>query len=147
MTFSIARWPKNIQTRNPRSPRTGFKQRFRDAFYTDTAAWKERIVEQARDAAHQAVAHSHAQAAFRAAGDGGSETSRLVFVMPSYDERLRDALAEQHRQVFDQGSRTLKREAARSVLQADAVAAAAEKARLRTFMRNVNVELRKKRQR
>lgn len=32
--------------------------------------------------------------------------------MPSYDERLRNALAEQHRQVFDQGSRALKQEAA-----------------------------------
>jgi Protein of unknown function (DUF2817) len=31
------------------------KRRVRDAFYTDTVAWKQRIVEQARDAAQQAV--------------------------------------------------------------------------------------------
>ena len=41
--------------------------------------------------------------------------------------------------------RKLAREAARSILQTDAVAAAAEKARLRTFMRNVNAEVRRKR--
>jgi hypothetical protein len=31
------------------------KQRVRDAFYTDIDAWKQRIVEQGRDAAQQAV--------------------------------------------------------------------------------------------
>ena len=40
----------------PADTRAAVKQRFRDAFYTDTAAWKERIVEQAREAALQAVA-------------------------------------------------------------------------------------------
>jgi hypothetical protein len=32
------------------------KQRFRDAFYTDTPEWKEQIVEQGLQAAHQAIA-------------------------------------------------------------------------------------------
>ena len=36
--------------------RAAVKQRFRDAFYTDTAAWKNRIVVQAQDAARQALA-------------------------------------------------------------------------------------------
>jgi hypothetical protein len=36
--------------------RAGIKRATRDAFYTDTDAWKTRIVEQGLDAAHQAVA-------------------------------------------------------------------------------------------
>jgi hypothetical protein len=40
----------------PADARAAVKQRFRDAFYTDTAAWKQRIVEQGLDAARQAVA-------------------------------------------------------------------------------------------
>ena len=40
----------------PADARAAAKQRFRDAFYTDTAAWKDRIVVQAQDAAMQAVA-------------------------------------------------------------------------------------------
>jgi len=31
------------------------KQRVRDAFYTDTPAWKQRVVEQAEQAAEQAL--------------------------------------------------------------------------------------------
>jgi hypothetical protein len=34
---------------------TAIKQRMRDAFYTDTAEWKQRVLEQAREAAGQAV--------------------------------------------------------------------------------------------
>lgn len=37
--------------------REAIKRRLRDAFYTDTNAWKQAIVEQARNAAQQAVAH------------------------------------------------------------------------------------------
>ena len=40
----------------PADARAAVKQRFRDAFYTDTAVWKERIVAQAQEAAMQAVA-------------------------------------------------------------------------------------------
>jgi hypothetical protein len=40
----------------PAEARAAWKQRFRNAFYTDTPAWKQRIVEQAREAAAQAVA-------------------------------------------------------------------------------------------
>ena len=40
----------------PADARAAVKQRFRDAFYTDTAAWKESIVAQAHEAALQAVA-------------------------------------------------------------------------------------------
>jgi Protein of unknown function (DUF2817) len=40
----------------PADARASVKRRFRDAFYTDTAAWKERIVVQAQEAALQAVA-------------------------------------------------------------------------------------------
>jgi hypothetical protein len=36
--------------------REAIKRRLRDAFYTDTPAWKQRIVEQALDAARQGVA-------------------------------------------------------------------------------------------
>jgi len=39
----------------PADARAAVKQRFRDAFYTDTAAWKQRIVEQGVEAAQQAV--------------------------------------------------------------------------------------------
>ncbi len=39
----------------PADARAAVKQRFRDAFYTDTAAWKQRIVEQGVEAAKQAV--------------------------------------------------------------------------------------------
>ena len=40
----------------PANARAAVKQRFRDAFYTDTAVWKDRIVVQAKEAAMQAVA-------------------------------------------------------------------------------------------
>ncbi len=40
----------------PAAARAAVKQRFRNAFYTDTAEWKQRIVAQAREAALQAVA-------------------------------------------------------------------------------------------
>ena len=40
----------------PADARAAVKQRFRDAFYTDTAVWKDRIVAQAKEAAWQAVA-------------------------------------------------------------------------------------------
>ncbi len=40
----------------PAEARAAVKQRFRDAFYTDTPAWKQQIVAQAHDAALQAVA-------------------------------------------------------------------------------------------
>jgi hypothetical protein len=40
----------------PAARRAAVKQAFRDAFYTDTPEWKLRIVEQARNAAAQAVA-------------------------------------------------------------------------------------------
>jgi hypothetical protein len=40
----------------PADARAAVKQRFRDAFYTDTGAWKQRIVEQGREAALQALA-------------------------------------------------------------------------------------------
>jgi hypothetical protein len=36
--------------------RRSIKQQVRDAFYTDTDAWKQRVLDQAFDAAHQAVA-------------------------------------------------------------------------------------------
>ena len=39
----------------PADARAAVKQRIRDAFYTDTPEWKRRIVEQAREAALQAV--------------------------------------------------------------------------------------------
>lgn len=39
----------------PAEARAAWKKRFRDAFYTDTAVWKQRIVEQGREAAEQAV--------------------------------------------------------------------------------------------
>lgn len=44
---------------HPEAPdelRTAIKRRVRDAFYTDTALWKRQIVEQAQEAARQAVA-------------------------------------------------------------------------------------------
>ena len=40
----------------PAAARAAMKQRFRDAFYTDTPAWKQQIVAQAQEAALQAVA-------------------------------------------------------------------------------------------
>ena len=40
----------------PDDARAAVKQRFRDAFYVDTLQWKQQIVEQAREAALQAVA-------------------------------------------------------------------------------------------
>ena len=40
----------------PAEARAAVKQRFRDAFYTDTPAWKQQIVAQAHEAALQAVA-------------------------------------------------------------------------------------------
>ena len=39
-----------------REQRDGIKRRTRDAFYTDTDAWKQRILEQAFEAAHQGLA-------------------------------------------------------------------------------------------
>jgi hypothetical protein len=43
--------------------RDAIKRQVRDAFYTDTATWKQAVLEQARDAAHQALAGlSHAAA-------------------------------------------------------------------------------------
>ena len=36
--------------------REAIRRRMRDAFYTDTDGWKERIVEQAEEAARQALA-------------------------------------------------------------------------------------------
>ena len=39
----------------PEAQRAQIKQQVRDAFYTDTDAWKQRIVEQALDAAHGAL--------------------------------------------------------------------------------------------
>jgi len=39
----------------PEPQRREIKQRMRDAFYTDTDAWKTRVLEQAFEAAHQAV--------------------------------------------------------------------------------------------
>ena len=40
----------------PHAQRAQIKRQIRDAFYTDTDAWKTRIVEQGVEAAHQAVA-------------------------------------------------------------------------------------------
>jgi hypothetical protein len=40
----------------PAEQAAAIKQKFRDAFYTDTALWKQQILDQAFDAAHQAVA-------------------------------------------------------------------------------------------
>lgn len=40
----------------PQAQRTQIKRQIRDAFYTDTDAWKSRVVEQGVDAAQQAVA-------------------------------------------------------------------------------------------
>ena len=40
----------------PQAQRQQIKRQMRDAFYTDTEAWKSRIVEQGVEAAHQAVA-------------------------------------------------------------------------------------------
>ena len=40
----------------PQAQRAQIKRQVRDAFYTDTDAWKTRIVEQGVEAAHQAVA-------------------------------------------------------------------------------------------
>jgi hypothetical protein len=40
----------------PHAQRAQIKRQIRDAFYTDTDAWKARIVEQGVEAAHQAVA-------------------------------------------------------------------------------------------
>jgi Protein of unknown function (DUF2817) len=40
----------------PHAQRVHIKRQLRDAFYTDTAAWKARVVEQAVEAAYQAVA-------------------------------------------------------------------------------------------
>jgi len=39
----------------PQEQQRQIKQQTRDAFYTDTDVWKQRIVEQAIDAAHGAV--------------------------------------------------------------------------------------------
>jgi hypothetical protein len=55
MNLRAEQWMEN----HPEAPadlRATVKQRFRDAFYTDTPAWKARIVEQGLDAARQAVA-------------------------------------------------------------------------------------------
>ena len=52
-----ARRPVAARTipRPTKRPRRAIKQQVRDAFYTDTDAWKEQIVEQAVDAAYGAV--------------------------------------------------------------------------------------------
>ena len=42
--------------RPPAAQRDAIKRQVRDAFYTDTDAWKQRIVEQGLQAARQAVA-------------------------------------------------------------------------------------------
>ena len=47
-------WLENHPEASPQQSRA-IKQQVRDAFYTDTETWKERIVEQAVDAAHGAV--------------------------------------------------------------------------------------------
>ena len=39
----------------PAAARDAVKQRFRDAFYTDTPAWKQQVVAQAQQAALQAL--------------------------------------------------------------------------------------------
>jgi hypothetical protein len=39
----------------PAEARAAVKQRFRDAFYTDTPLWKQQIVDQGVQAARQAV--------------------------------------------------------------------------------------------
>ena len=56
----------------PADARAAVKQRFRDAFYTDTAAWKDRIVVQAHDAAMQAVA------GLAASADGASGAAPMT---------------------------------------------------------------------
>ncbi len=48
-------WMEN-HPQAPAEARAAVKQRFRDAFYTDNAWWKQRIVEQAQEAALQALA-------------------------------------------------------------------------------------------
>jgi hypothetical protein len=55
MNLRAEQWMEN----HPEAPvevKAAVKQRFRDAFYTDTPAWKARIVEQGLAAARQAVA-------------------------------------------------------------------------------------------
>ena len=47
-------WAEN-HPEAPMAQRRQLKQQVRDAFYTDTDGWKQRIVEQALEAAHQAV--------------------------------------------------------------------------------------------
>jgi hypothetical protein len=48
-------WLENHPEKTDRALRAAIKRRLRDAFYTDTDAWKQRIVEQAFDCAHQAL--------------------------------------------------------------------------------------------
>ncbi len=55
MNLRAEQWMEN-HPEAPADVRAAVKQRFRDAFYTDTPAWKARIVEQGLDAARQAVA-------------------------------------------------------------------------------------------
>jgi Protein of unknown function (DUF2817) len=49
------RWPE-LHPEADGATRSAIKKRFRDAFYTDTPAWKQSIVEQGLAAARQAVA-------------------------------------------------------------------------------------------
>ena len=48
-------WCEN-HPETPAGQRAAARRRMRDAFYTDTDAWKQRIVEQGLQAARQAVA-------------------------------------------------------------------------------------------
>jgi hypothetical protein len=48
-------WLENHPEEIDEAKRAAIKRALRDAFYTDTDAWKERIVAQAREAALQAV--------------------------------------------------------------------------------------------
>jgi hypothetical protein len=58
-------WLENHPETGPEQ-RAAIKEAFRDAFYTDTPQWKQQILEQAREAALQAVS-----------GLAGGPTSRM----------------------------------------------------------------------
>ena len=55
MSLRAEQWMEN-HPEAPADARAAVKQRFRDAFYTDTPEWKARIVEQGLQAARQALA-------------------------------------------------------------------------------------------
>ena len=55
MSLRAEQWMEN-PPEAPADARAAVKQRFRDAFYTDTPEWKARIVEQGLQAARQALA-------------------------------------------------------------------------------------------